>query len=849
MIRLIFRIFLLLGLSLTALVTGAQTLTMHQQVRLVYGGEQASQNINSVLQILAVNNGLNIYQLSLDVACDFRQSLSAISSDSLKIQFHFLNKKLSGSTAFRDFYLDSLLMPDRLEINLSLGNGHQPVNVGDYWMLFDTGSIVIPKPFDSYLIFDVKIKKLDYSAQRLKKILAVTSLMNHYYGYDKLLQNLDADISRRTGKLQPDVADVFASSQALIRLKGHEARYDLVSKLHLETKDPLGFTVLFNKTIRLLTRMQSLTAQILRSKQDADGKNRENFSRAFVDISIHALSMAQNYQPYIANSFNEFAALADTNGFYQLGQIGKYFDGSMLKGQETVSELICKRFIDAAAIENKQDNFVNALLLLDNAKLISDSFHVKLIEQWTCERQRAVEGMAVSYLKVAESALLHANDSIAESYVLKAKESMNVYGKNDVGDPLPFFPEYGNQLFSLARVEIRQNRFDKAFYFLKQSSEAMPGNLTDDFKNSCNTVVLHHLKVFDGFMQEAKIYKAEIELQKCRTVLDAFPDFYANSDKIKQEVFKRADELYAGFLRAGDNSFKMKHVYAAAGFLFAADKLRKQFPGLPAEAWNEMANKSLVPYVLSVANKAQLEIWAQRPQNALKIYRRADSISNVFQIKDNQTVTNALEKLKDKIGKTTCINLQNQVEKLYRNAEIRLDAHQIPEAESLYQKAWKLTENGAGKNCFSPRKVKNARDLYESVTSFSKQYHVFIQNLFDKGFSAVLPQYAALDQSYQKLQLGKMQYPYTDLFHFVENQHSATRAENVLHFFLEQKSYQKAFRYLRLLHRWNIEPKILNQYQKLIARGFAEKGIDISESKSDEPWLSDFWLNLEKFRK
>jgi len=857
LIRIISRFFLLVILSLWIIPLIAQPISVQPRANISFGDLSNSGHARSVFQLLATNNGISVNAVHLGITYNLEQKITSVSPEQIKIQYQFLHPAMDGNIFFRDFQLDSLLVPDSVKVSVLCQLGDQRQDVSNYWMSFGKGSLMlnIPEKMNKPMLsFKFSLKSISYSEKHYQRILAIAGLINHYYGYMKLMQMLDREVNLRTASLHPLASELFIAEQSLQRLKVFVLQHGFVHRLHLQEKDPLAFEKKFNKSMRMLLRMESLSEQILRGNKPASLDDKEQFCQAYVGISVKALSHAADFQPYIAGSLHEFATLPDSSSFGWLKSMGEYYDRGLASGQYSVLQSVYKYSIDGASLENKRNNFVNALLLLRNARLISSRFpSVKPIAQWQTESEKAVDGMAVSYLKVAQSALQHGNDSMAAWYILKAHNSIISFKDKDIAHPQLYLPAYTHELLQLVGFELQFKHYNQAFKLLRQVGLVIGSKTTEAdkayFAERCKAVLSHHLLRIDELSDIKQPIKAESEIEAASRVYAIIPKGFVSSASMHDELFERASNNFEALLQMANKNFVGQQYEAATDNLMLAKKLINLFPGISLNPWYALAKKNIVPYILGVVQKARMEIWAHRPGNALKIYYQADSLSRYFQVINDPQLQESLVRLRQNIKITTCLNKRNEFKQMMVQAKNKMKAQRIPEAVRLYYNAWQMAKDNRGYVCISSQEADSVKVIYKALTSFSKDYHTFTQALFEKGFSVVLPQFAALDQDYQRLNLQRLNYPYTDLYHFVLNQSSPSWAEEAMRFFLIQKSYHKALHYLKLLHQWDVDAKTIRSFQIQIARGFAEKGILLSKQEAEEPWLDDFRFTYHKLLK
>ena len=853
-LRFIFRISIFLVLCLLSLIIQAQTGHLKGQFMMKYDKGQASSS-NVVILLFANNNGNSIQQYHWLVTYCLQYRLSKLGLGKVKVDYDLQKTNIEGQTNFRDFDLDSLLIPDRAKVEWHLKDGSRVLKTGVQWIHFGRGVMIIDKAVEyegKDLTIGFKFLNMNYSSGHLTEIINRATLINHYYGYNKLIEVLEKSIQQKTSGLHPDTPEVFLAEQKLVRLKACVEKHGFVKSLALNKEDPLGFSSSYQSILRLLIRMQSLMKQIIIGEgQKNYSGDKEDFCKGFVAISDEALKKSDELQPFEANSFHEFAALNDTAGFRNLKSACMFYDKHQSRGKSAV-QIIYQSFIAAASHENKIDDFVDALLFLDNAKKIALYFPaVQPDFSFQNESRVAIEGMAVAYLSVARSAVVHGNDSMASVYIQKAHRQI-VNFENDPFFSTMIFNNYGAELLKLSGEMIANNHYDHILDFLNETGKLTqwkcPAGMEKVFESAAVDLRKHFLLLADSNLHDDYLRRAINFLQKAHQV-DAVIRRMLPNRPVNRSAQELAATLTGKLLAKGHDSFERKQYKESARNLLLARELRNIFPGLPVQGWDSLASESLIPYVLSVAQEAWLSIWAHRLPQAWNIYYKVDSLSRYFQIQQNPAVKKTLVELKQKIIQTDCSLQHNKYSNLIVKANQMLRLHHITDAEGLYRKAWLLIRDNSSKNCFKKTVLDSAASMYKNVFVFSKKRQLLTQKMFRQGFLSVLPQYATLDNDYKDYHLNDLRYPYVDLYHFVKSQRIEDFAVESLRYFFSEKKYRESFRYLALLHSWNSDPEKIMTFQKEIAKGYAKKGLEVLKSYSGDAWLKDFEINLEKFRK
>ncbi len=144
----------------------------------------------------------------------------------------------------------------------------------------------------------------------------------------------------------------------------------------------------------------------------------------------------------------------------------------------------------------------------------------------------------------------------------------------------------------------------------------------------------------------------------------------------------------------------------------------------------------------------------------------------------------------------------------------------MAQAKSYFLKARQFYAH-AGSCHWDKKQTDSTFGVYEKLFRFTDEYYQLTLQLFNKGFTAVLPGFVKLEKQYQAGHLKKFGLPFTGLYPFVRSQHSEKLTMEAVQYFIQNKAFAEALRYLQL--SGNVA-KAKSQ-QKQIALGFVSKNI------------------------
>ena len=821
-----FPIFLTLLLGFITIGTLAQSGYQKFDPTITYSSLDKESRLASVFNLLAANDNKNVNHLRLQFGFDMRFSFSKNPDSQIILHYSGYNQRISGDIFFRDFNVDSLLLPQKIAAIFSIYQNNRLIDTLHRTISLNGGQILLPLSINtspSVLSADIKIVRVLYTPESYHRFLQTAGLINHYYGYMELMHAMP-QLLWETSDVHPQASLFFLNYVALSRLKNYVMSHDLSQKLHLQQRDPLNFEKAFKAMVRRQIRMQTLSQQLLTENSPAGIKDKEDFVRGYVALSIKAVNLSKEQQPYVAGSFNEFARIF--HGRHEtefIDQIARYYDQNITSGQATVPQEIYKYFIDAASLKIRQQSFVCALDFLANAAYFENNFpEIKRIPEFDSCLIHARDGLASSYLKVALMASEKNDFQLEKRYLNKASQSLKTYhSKIKPPQGMVCYSQYAREMLRMAETSLKQGHYHETLSLLDTAYLACPGLSGIDTLRmmTCDKLLKHRLDVSQLLLEQNNMLASHDTLMQLvkdypgvcssHAVLTKSNNVTATATAVFQQVVLRAAQLHA----------QNRNIQAIT-FLNAASQLEKTFhlPGSPQ--LEKLITETTVPYILSVAEQANLEIWKKHLQKADSIYRLVQSLSQHYGVAENQEIKNTLNTLSAKIKVAGCQWNQEKISRLFTLAKRALKAYQTDAAKSYFLKAKQLYAN-SGSCHWDKKQTDSTFHSFETLFRFTDAYHELTLQLFSKGFAAVLPEFAKLEQQYYAGHLEKFGLPFTGLYPFVQSQHSEKLTLEAVHYFIQNKEFSEALRYLEL----SGNPGKAKAEQKKIAEGFAGQNL------------------------
>ncbi len=813
---------LLILFLLTALSSGAQSWSREFSFRLSYAKLPEGDYLAQALNLVADNNGVSVLGLQFHVAYRVGLSLTSSKAGIPLLRYKVSLQKTSGNTKFHGFNVDTLLVPTRMKAVIHVYRNQKLLDSLTQWITLNREQILLPVsgrvPLSSlYVTFN--LVQLHYTKNNYENFVRTTDEINHYYGYRQVMKELPG-ILQKTSDIHPEVPALLYNYTALLRLTAHIGSHQFPERLHLDKKDPLHFRRAFAATLRKQTRMKTLWEEAVANAKAAQAMQKVTFARFYTGLSIKSFVLSKQYQPYIAGSFREMARLVP--GSPELGtvkQASGYFDRNDKPGQATLAQQVYKDFVDAASLYFRRQSYVVALDLLSNASIYEQTFgEVKRIPEFDTLLLQTRDGLASSYLKVAAIAQRQNNARLADDYLKRAVNSLHYNSQTiPVSGSGWCYAKTVQGFHSLALYALRKGELRRALALLNSAENACPANrVTDSLRALTCSGILHaglattKEMLLQNHTDEAfeKLMKVTGEQESiCHNALPA---------NDKQAIRETAGEIFNRLLASVAHRQVQETIGQAMQRLQNASLLQKKFSLPVSPGLDSLIRQTTVPYLLSLTERANLEVWRKDFDKADSLYKTALQLGRKYGVDNNETVSKALAALLARIKSSGCRWRAEQIRQWLLQTAQAVKAYRISEAESHYLKAKGLAAEI--RNCTAENSsLDSTLALYGRLFRFAHAYHRMTQQLFRDGFGAILPQYVRLDTLFRTWQLQKTGLPYTPLLLFVQKQQTDRITQAAVNYFTGAGRFREALRYLLLVS----DPAKYEKEQKQIARGFA----------------------------
>ncbi len=817
-------------------VAVAQKYNLSQRLDFKYSKNGDNEALYHIFSLLASNNSQNIYSIRVGVSFNLNYTFSEQKSH-YKIEYDFYNKKASGDIRFRDFIIDTLLIPDSVSSVIKLKSGDKYETYRQN-ILFDKGTLILQKSkniFNTPLPYLTVVKPL-FSSKNSERFLNTAELINNYYGYSLLYYKILKHFGKLNLKSDNTPSEVFMALLALNRLDNYTRKHNFEGRLHLKQYDRENLLKKREKAVRMLRREKTLMKQKLAVSPTK--KDCEDFVNSYIELSEIAIAEAKKLQPYRAASFKEFASeFQNENTLAILKTIEKYYNSS--SGCNNVIQLIFNAFVTKAAVMSEQKSYVYGLIMLENAAYLYKNFKkVKRTGEFINTYAKLYDGLLSSYASVAVSALKSGNVKMFNEYYGKADKLFKKHLNDTAFSRLKIvFPRFKNRLVELAELN------GDSVGFINNALIANAG-VKDSVINSlfvkyCFTKLNNDIDRIKALLENKKLFAAKRYVDKTNMFIKRYADlaeFRSGSDSIFKTV---AYSVYIELLQEGEIAYDKGDIFKAMDYLSYAYEMEKAYFDFRSEDLQNLLKKCFTPVAMEYINNASLKIWANKIDDALAIISDVKELQKKYKQTDNMEINSEIDKLQKKINVRICRSFQQEIDNICSKIASQVNRGDLDEAQKNYEKLM-IMQNAESRCKIKRDNIRRTVTQYNSLFEFNRDFKALKQKIFKLGFSKSIDDYVVLEQRFNAENLSRFNTGFVNLYQFVKSQNSRIITSRTVEYFLGNGNYKEAFRYLELLRKMNVNPDVTRVYQRKLAKLYRQNNIKPDGKVFSDPWYSIF---------
>lgn len=786
---------------------------------------------------LGLNKDLKATQIGINYT--FRKEIKPINKNSIEVALAISNIILEGDTKYRGFKLDSILIPDYGIVRLRVFNQSKLIYNQIVEISLEGMKIIIESDdlndFNNQARVEVELINFKYSKLNFEQFDNISKLVNYYYGYGLIIENLNKKSREISNKNKEEASLVFLQWHVTSRVFHLINELNLRANLNLNSYDPENFIKKQKELSRHLRRATTLLNQTL----DAELKkgfiaDKQNYINGIIDFSEEIYKKGKQQQPYLQEAFRKATLINMAAKEHEMIRgISDYYDMHSYYNDPKISLLLYDNYVESAVEYLNESKNNMALRQLKNANGIQTYFKYQQSALYITTLAATLNGMIESFLKVSNMALKSGNYVMADNYYQNAEkvfnENLDLFQQTNI-TATPF-SIYVDAQTKLAKQLIVDDKFDLAEKLLAncmkiQTEKGLEENketreLIDKSRNGIYRNILFNA---DRFLNSGNVEEALSLIYESKL----FKITYAEIDE--NELFE--DISYSIFLEYFQNGEILldrgKHDEAIENLL-QAKEIQTKLLGYKVERLDEILKSTSVPVILDMIEEAKYQTWAKRPQDAQELKTQAETMQIIYHQQDNNDLNTALQTLEYKMISRHCIDLEFQIKENAKTTIKNINKGNFSLASQLLVNTREIVESNTDCN-LSPKVIDSIVQYYIIVFEFFDKYELMKKKLFSQGYHETIDMYLKLRNYYFENDIGKFKFYLPSLYEFIKQQEQTNLTVSSVSYFIVQQQYQLAFEYLNLLKLQGFESVSSKDLQIELGTEFAKSFEDDHEA-------------------
>ena len=786
---------------------------------------------HQLFSMLSVNNEKNINSLQLTVS--YRQFVEN-SKQGVKVSWK--DVAITGDTRFRDFAFDTLLMPDKVLVTFT-------------WPSKNSNQLLKQQFEASFpatnLLFNLQgyegeglTIKVDFAMSKVKysHFVNMAGLANHYYGFYSVLTNI---LNHKNAEGRMVLLNYLELHRALYSID----HLKLIQLLRLKIRDPEKLLPLIKRAARLETRERTLSKKQLNKSKP--GFREGEVANGLADLSVKYLTNESRYQPYLAASYELMAKLTndpETVAFYKM--LCNRFAAVENDGTG-LCQLVFNAFLNRAEQYNTSEQYSFAMIMLDNAQLWSQVVK-NVVEQpvFGNRLNSVLDGMMTSYLKVAAAGYRTGNRAMGLRYEKKADDLFKKISHKYPEIVRNSQPRFQSMLVRLAKDELSKNQtqsmLDMFFRFRYLNFSPQEKNAVFEMKSQAyQKLCLQYIGLAETALNSGNIDEAYKRMKTVKDYCSLRSNYVKNNKTVDKRLEKTAYGLILEFIQRGEILLDRGESDRAMQNFSTALGLQNDFLSYRLTRLDELMAQTAVPVILSEIEKAELEVWANKMEEAKKHYNRIVAFQNRYFLEQNPKVNSKVSQLREMLENRVCVDARYSLSNYLQVAQNRIKQEKWEEAAVALDKAEKLIRGK--RNCpLDTTMILGLRYRYRFALAYAVRYDSVTDRLYAYGYEKVWKQLAALDAFYAMHKLDLLGVKPSGQYRILKSQQNPNNVKRVVKYYLSKGDAGQALRYLMLLKDFGVSSRQTKPLQIELAKSMAGQ---LSESRfrrvvdTNDEWL------------
>ena len=746
------------------------------------------------------------------------------------VYLKFVPEKPEGETYYRDFNIDSLLIPSAFKGVLSITQKNGKIVDYPLEMLLsggvvDMGTIKPAINADGELQATIRITRFIYSHQTYQEFLDAIDLVNNYYAYNEILNRLLKRYQQTGINRSKETSQLFVAWHEITRINDYIHSYHFTDNLLLAQHDPLNFLPKYEKLKRLGRRASTLRKTVLQSGKSTRLAEKEQFALKYTGLSAIYSNLSGQYQPYIATGFGQVVRIFPGNRDMEaIAEEAAFYDVFTNIDQPSTPQMIYNNFIDLASLTYKNRRYVSALDFIYNAKVVEDYFdEIKRSPEFEELYMKTLDGVLRSYLDIAVIAYQRGSYTLADHYYRKAENAYDFYQDLQYGTRMPTdaFLMFIEKQVELSYGLLESRKYYEAVAMLDKASEiSFSKNIITDSVAFDSAYSIGYQGIYGLKLDSLSMKIQNGNAKSALSELDEIYDYSVNHNHYingngDSKFLELAEIFYKIYYDQGIMLMESPRKEDALMALLEAQTIKDKYLHREDNTLDSLIDNATVPVILDMARKAEFEVWANRTENAERMYSEIVTMQQKYHQQDNQQVNEAVKTLREKIDNRNCVTASNQCFALSRQVKTRIKYHNYEEAKQLVDKAYQIIENNPGCR-IDQSDFDLYRKKYKKVFTYLGIKYAARESLDSGKYDRAVEEFIRLENYYSDNHLENYKLEPVRLDDVINSVNLPALTDAACKYYIGQKDYRQAFEYLSLLKDQKVPPKNVKDLQVLL---------------------------------
>jgi len=827
---------------------------------ITYDGLSENGYGRKLFNLLGLVNNTSVQEIYLDTKSRLIVRISRDNENEFTAKISLTRVSIAGNTNLHDFNIDSLLWPSGFTATLTVYNGNRKqgtINIAA--SANGKLNIIALSNKISSSIGDVSATitniSFHFEESNYKKIQNISKTIGYYYSYSLLLNNLIDVFSQNVKNNSETSENIFLDKVLIDRVTTYIAKYKFASKLDLYTKDSESFLKLQRKLQRLSSRAETLFNQQIQSSKRDIGIPLE-FCELYSKISTNFLSYAKTLQPSDALAFEEIAKIEFSEGAKNnLESIIEFYCSQSSANSKELYQDIFNNFVSMAKVAISNDNYTDAILLLNNSLIIHKWVNVNLTNEYSSMVSFALDGVASSYLRVGFVALRAQNNTLATKYFNKADEI--VLSNKEIFESIQHsdtsFSNYLGLQCKIALSFIEDKKYNRALTRLSFG------------KNICsklNTSITCNLIDSINCIARAGILNNKLDSLKLQIFKGQFPDAYERLESISQYIddkncIDKVDSskfvelsysLFIEFLQRGEILIDAQQSKMALYNLLKAKSIQEKYLSRKIEKLTILIKFAAEPEITKLIDQAKYHTWANRMDEATHLSIEAKKLTSLYFGDTNDRINKALIELDNQMISRNCISYKIKYDDAIKKVLIAIKYNNYNKLNALLVEAQTYV-NEYPECSIQNNEVLELRKKYSTLIEFYKRYEDVTNKLFLKGYKDAIDRYIALSVFFNNNNLEKYSISFPSVRDFILAQNLPILTSTTAIYYVDNGNADMAFSFVKIYKNQGGDSKSIKSITNEIARKLALRDAKIEIPAKDalnKYTAGDNWYNSFK---